>query len=204
MTPGANQFTRGQASPTNPPPANGPGGHRGGAAPGLRRGVRTVVLSVVGVVGLAALAVWVLIGSLGPPEGTPPGPRTGGEASGSGTGSAPAGVEGPAIAGTVSISQELAGRLSEGDTLFIIARKGPGAPFAVRRIAGPRFPLAYRMGPEDAMVAGTPFEGEVTVSARLSKAGSAGPAQPGDMEGEHPRRVAIGARGVDIVIARVR
>ncbi len=195
---------RGQTPPTNPPPADARGGQRGGMGPVVRRGVRTAVLSVVGVVGLAALAVWALVGSMGPPEGTPPGPRPGGEAAGSGTGASSSEVEGPAIAGTISIPLELGVRLSEGATLFIIARKGPGPPFAVKRILRPRFPLAYRLGPEDAMVTGAPFEGEMTVSARLSKSGSAGPAQPGDMEGEHPGRVAVGARGVDIVIARVR
>ena len=53
------------------------------------------------------------------------------------------------------------------------------------------------------MMTGTPFEGQVTVSARVSKAGGAGPAQAGDLEGEHPGAVTIGARGVDIVISRV-
>ncbi|MBI2454912.1 MAG: hypothetical protein HYV46_02100 [candidate division NC10 bacterium] len=54
------------------------------------------------------------------------------------------------------------------------------------------------------MTAGTPFEGEVSVSARLSRRGAAGPAERGDLEGEHSGRVAVGARGVDIVIAHVR
>ena len=110
----------------------------------------------------------------------------------------------PAIAGTVTIAPELRARLTEEATLFIIARKGPGPPFAVKRIARPSFPLPYRMGPRDMMMAGTPFEGEVSVSARLSRAGAAGPAQPGDLEGEHPDRVAVGARGADIVIPRAR
>ncbi|MBI4839669.1 MAG: hypothetical protein HY803_01050 [candidate division NC10 bacterium] len=84
------------------------------------------------------------------------------------------------------------------------ARKGPGPPFAVLRIARPSFPLAYRLGPGDVMTAGTPFEGEVDVSARLSRAAAAAPAGRGDLEGEHPGRVTVGARGVDIVISHVR
>jgi cytochrome c-type biogenesis protein CcmH len=54
------------------------------------------------------------------------------------------------------------------------------------------------------MVAGTPFQGEVSVSARVSKGGSAGPAQPGDLEGEYPGRVTVGAHDVNIVISRLR
>ncbi len=116
----------------------------------------------------------------------------------------PAEADGPAIVGTISIAAELRRRLSEGETLFIILRKGPGPPFAVKRITGPHFPLTFRLGPEDVMVAGTPFDGEVTVSARLSRTGAAGPPQPGDLEGERPGRVRIGARDVDIVITRIR
>jgi cytochrome c-type biogenesis protein CcmH len=160
-----------------------------------------VVLSAVALSGLAALTVGALISSLSAPERSAPG--AGAETPRTGTGSLPDEAEGPAIAGTISMAPELRERLKEGGTLFIIARNGPGPPFAVKRLAGPRFPLRYRLGAGDMMVAGTPFEGEVTVSARLSKTGAAGPAQPGDLEGEYPGVVAVGARGVDIVIARI-
>jgi hypothetical protein len=96
------------------------------------------------------------------------------------------------------------GRVQDGSVLFVIARKAAGPPFAVKRIASPRFPLAYRLGPEDAMMAGSAFEGEVRVSARLSRTGTAGPAEAGDLEGEHPVRVPVGSRDVDILISRVR
>lgn len=105
------------------------------------------------------------------------------------------------------MASELRARLKEGDTLFIIARRnggGAGPPFAVKRVAHPRFPVSYQLGPEDVMMAGAPFDGEVHISARLTKAGSAGPAQRGDLEGEYPGRVAVGARGVNIVISRIR
>jgi cytochrome c-type biogenesis protein CcmH len=150
---------------------------------------------------LAGIAIAVLWSSMTPPEGSAPmsGPAAGTSGRESG-----AGRDGPTLGGTISVAQELRGRLAAGDTLFIILRKGPGAPFAVKRIQGPLFPLRYQVGPEDVMMAGTPFEGQVTVSARVSRRGGAGPAEPGDLEGEHPGSVAIGARGVDIVISRVR
>jgi hypothetical protein len=87
--------------------------------------------------------------------------------------------------------------------LFIVARKAAGPPFAVKRIVSPRLPLAYRLGAEDLMMAGSSFEGEVRISARLARLGTSGPPQPGDLEGEH-RPGPVGARNVNITIVRVR
>ncbi len=134
--------------------------------------------------GLAAIIIGVLISSLNAPQNTQPGP-------------------GPTIAGQISVAPALAGRIGAAHVLFIIARRGAGPPFAVKRISEPHFPLRYRLGPENVMMAGTPFTGEVTMAARLSVAGGAGPAQPGDMEGEHPGTVSVGARDADIVIDRM-
>ena len=53
-------------------------------------------------------------------------------------------------------------------------------------------------------MAGSTFDGEVRVSARLSRTGTAGPALMGDLEGEHAALVRVGARNVDIVISRER
>lgn len=171
---------------------------------GGRGGVRTAVLSAVALVALAAVAVGVLWSSMSPPAGTASGRGAARETGRAESTPALSAVEGPAITGTISVAPELRERLSDDDTLFIIARKGPGVPFAVKRIAGPRFPLQYRLGPEDVMMAGTAFEGELHVSVRLSKTGAAGPAARGDLEGERPGEVPVGARGVDIVIGRVR
>jgi cytochrome c-type biogenesis protein CcmH len=63
--------------------------------------------------------------------------------------------------------------------------------------------LDYRIGAADVMMAGSPFEGEVRVSARVSQSGSAGPAQPGDLEGEYAVPVKVGAERVNLTIARV-
>ncbi len=190
--------------PRDPLPPRTGGAPQKGDGPTARRGIRTVVLSAVALVGLAALAIAVLYTSLDPPESAGPGGRPEAQVSRAGTGSGSPGAKGPAIAGTISVAPELRARLTEAGTLFIIARKGPGPPFAVKRIGGPRFPLSYRLGPEDVMVAGTPFEGEVRLSARLSKSGAAGPAERGDLEGEYPGPVAVGGQGVDIVIAHGR
>jgi cytochrome c-type biogenesis protein CcmH len=191
-----------------PPDGSRPSSTRNFGAPSgdsgaSRRGLRTAVLSAVGLLGLAAIAVVVLLTSLGPPEGGAPDRRSGVETSGQMPGTAPSGDGGPVIAGTITIAPELAGRLGSAHVLFIIARRGPGPPFAVKRISEPHFPLSYHLGPENVMMAGAPFEGKVTLIARMSIAGGAGPAQPGDLEGEHPGQVAIGQSGVDILINRV-
>lgn len=178
--------------------------HEAFAKPGAlgpRRGVRTAVLSGLALVALAGLAIGILWTSVGPPDGSVPGSGTPTGSVGRDSG---AGRDGMTIGGTISVAAELRGRLTAGDTLFIILRKGPGPPYAVKRIGGPQFPVRYQVGPEDVMMAGTPFEGQVTVSARLSRSGGAGPPQPGDLEGEHPGPVTVGAGGVDIVISRVR
>ena len=160
-----------------------------------------MALSVLALVALAGIAIGVLWSSISPPAGSAPG--LGPEAGTSGRQSG-AGRDGATLGGTISVAPELRGRLAAGDTLFIILRKAPGPPFAVKRIGGPQFPVRYQMGSEDVMMAGTPFEGQVTVSARVSKTGGAGPAERGDLEGEHPGPVTVGARAVDIVISRVR
>ncbi len=164
------------------------------------RGIRTTILSLVSLAALAAIIIAVLITSLNGPRGSAP--TTPGAAASAGTSDGSAG-RGPSIAGRISVSPELASRIGAAHALFIIARRGPGPPFAVKRIVDPHLPLRYRLSAEDVMMAGTPFAGEVTMVARLSVAGGAGPPQAGDLEGEHPGKVRVGAQDADIVIDRV-
>src|SRR3990170_3521893 len=57
-----------------------------------------------------------------------------------------AGGEGPPIRGTVSVADELAGRVPPGAVLFLIARRGGGGPpLAVERTPSPRFPLEFSL-----------------------------------------------------------
>jgi cytochrome c-type biogenesis protein CcmH len=171
-----------------------------GGATSRPRGIRTTILSLVTLAALAAIIIGVLIASLNAPQGSAPGMSGAAESAGTTDGGA---GRGPTIAGRISVAPELAGRIEAAHVLFIIARRGAGPPFAVKRIADPHLPLRYRLGAEDVMMAGTPFAGEVTMVARLSLAGGAGPAQPGDMEGEHPGKVSAGAQDADIVINQV-
>ena len=156
--------------------------------------VRTWVFSLATLLVLGGIIPFVLIKSLSSPEpAITPAPEMA-----PGTSSSA-----PAIAGTVTVAKELEKRLPEEGTLFVIARKTAGPPFAVARIPRPRFPQAFRLGPENVMVAGTPFEGTVHLSARLSRSGTAGPAQAGDLEGENPESVPIGASNAPVPLTRI-
>lgn len=113
-------------------------------------------------------------------------------------------ADGPPIRGSVSVADGLAGNLPPGAVLFLIARRdGAGPPLAAQRIASPRFPLEFSLGPEDRMIETLPFAGELTISARLDADGNAMSRQPGDLEGRAPSAVSPGATGVAIVLDEV-
>lgn len=111
--------------------------------------------------------------------------------------------QGATITGLITVAPDLQSHLQSTGTLFIIARKDVGPPLAVKKIVNPTFPLPYALTDQDVMFPGTPFQGEVTISARLDRDGYAGPAQPGDLEGTTQKTPArVGDRNVDILINR--
>jgi cytochrome c-type biogenesis protein CcmH len=106
---------------------------------------------------------------------------------------------GPPITGTVSLADGLA--VPGGAVLFIIARRGDaGPPLAVKRIAAPRFPLDFTLGPEDRMIQALPFAGPLAISARLDADGNATTREPGDLQGSAPGSVEPGASGIAVRI----
>ncbi len=149
-------------------------------------------------------------GAEGPEQGPPTlPPAPGGRgapplaAAGAGAG-AGAAADGPPIQGSVSVSAELADRVPQGAVLFLIARRGgAGPPLAVERIASPRFPVEFSLGPEDRMIQTLPFAGELQISARLDADGNAMSREPGDLEGRAPQPVSPGATGVSVVLDEV-
>lgn len=130
--------------------------------------VNTTLISAIVLVGLVLIAVFGLLLSLRHPSGEV---KDGGNQT---------------ISGVITVAPSLAGDVSPGDVLFIMAKREEGPPVAVKRIQGPSFPLAYTLGPEDVMIPGTPFEGRFYIVARLKKDGTAGPPKPGDLEGVYP------------------
>jgi len=151
--------------------------------------VRTWALSIAALAALAALTVFVLFRNVATPDTPAPG-----------TSRPLASTD--AIVGTVTLAQSVTPPAIEGAVLFVIARKTAGAPLAVARIPEPRFPQPFRIGSDNVMMAGAPLEGAIHLSARLSRSGSAGPAQPGDLEGDLPEPVAVGSAGVVLVLSR--
>ena len=105
------------------------------------------------------------------------------------------------IAGEVRLAPGLAARVPPGAALYLIARRGPGPPVAVKRIVDPRFPLTFTLGQADAMAGGA-FEGELEVVARLKMDGQAGPVAAGDLEGRASAPVRVGTRDLVVVLGR--
>ncbi len=103
------------------------------------------------------------------------------------------------ISGTIKLSPGL--RVGTSDVLYVMAKRG-STTLAVRRIAGPSFPLSFEISGADAMMAGAAFEGPVDLVARVSRSGDAIPAA-GDLEGT-VKGVKIPAKGVALTITSVR
>ena len=100
------------------------------------------------------------------------------------------------VAGRVSISPELAAKVTPTDTLFIIVRRpqGPPRPIAVKRIDGPRFPVTFEITNEDVMIRGSGLSG-------MDRDGRAGRPEAGDMEGAFEKNpTLVGGRDIDITI----
>jgi cytochrome c-type biogenesis protein CcmH len=121
-----------------------------------------------------------------------------------------AGAKGPAkkgtsVAGTVSLDPSLAAKAAPGDTVFILARPAAGSrmPLAIARVTVAQLPYRFTLDDSMAMAPGATISShaQLTVVARVSKAGSAAP-QKGDIEGS-VGPVAPGVSGLKVVLSRV-
>jgi len=105
------------------------------------------------------------------------------------------------ITGTVELAPEFAGRTPANAVLFIIARHGAGPPLAVKRVADPKFPVEFSIGPEDRMIQSMPFAGPIELTARIDGDGNATSRSPGDVMGTaRTGPVQPGAAGVAILL----
>jgi hypothetical protein len=110
-------------------------------------------------------------------------------------------ADAPPIRGVVRLPDQLSDRTRPGAVLFIIARSRPtGPPLAVKRVAQPRFPLEFEVGPGDRMIRTLPFAGAFQLSARLDADGNATSRSPGDLEGRADGSFGPGASGVEILL----
>jgi hypothetical protein len=114
---------------------------------------------------------------------------------------APAAQAAAPIRGSVKLAPELSESVPPGAVLFLIARgPSPGPPLAVQKIADPKFPLEFSIGPEDRMMRDMPFVGPISISARIDADGNATTRGTGDLQGESPGNYQPGATGVDVLI----
>jgi cytochrome c-type biogenesis protein CcmH len=106
------------------------------------------------------------------------------------------------VSGLVSVSPEMAARVSGSETLFVFARAegGPRVPLAVLRGSARQLPLRFALDDSMAMAPDLRLSGAqaLRVEARISRSGNALP-QPGDLVGSSAV-VKPGARDVKIVV----
>ena len=109
---------------------------------------------------------------------------------------------GKSVSGTITLSDEVAKKVSGNETLYIVARGSvPGMPLAVQTIKNPKFPLQYEITKEDAVDANTKFVGGITITVRLDRDGKIGDLEKGDFVGRAAKfPVIAGTKNVDVVI----
>jgi hypothetical protein len=115
------------------------------------------------------------------------------------TGIPPQSIQGKPIQGTIEVAPELADRIPDGATLFVVVRASEvGPPTAVKRIESPSFPIEFSVGPEDRMIQTQPFQGPLQLTARLDTDGNARTRSPGDLQGRYPNPVDPGAKSLEL------
>ncbi len=168
-------------------------------ASGSQGPVRVVVDQVVGenskaMPESAPIPAEAAVGQSAPAAGAPPGASE----------PSPEGVPGKVVV-RVTLDSALAGRVTPEETVFIFARaaQGPRMPLAIARKQVKDLPATVTL--DDAMAMAPAFRlslfPEVTVAARVSRAGNAMP-QPGDLEGL-AAGVRVGGAPVSLAIDHV-
>jgi thioredoxin-like negative regulator of GroEL len=111
---------------------------------------------------------------------------------------------GTQIEGVVVVDPKLKTKIDGQAVLFIIARStssASGPPLAVKKIPSPKFPVAFSLGAQNVMMAGTPFSGKVFLSARLDKDGNPTTKEPGNLAGVYKKNpTEVGSKKIEIVL----
>src|SRR5262249_22555307 len=125
-----------------------------------------------------------------PPAPPPPAPE--------GAAAAPAAGEGGTISGKIELAGAAAKKKPEG-TLFVVARRisdnpsARGMMIAVKKLPATKFPLAFELSAADMPFQNGPFDGELTVTARIDQDGDPLSHQKGDAVGTLPK-VRVGSK----------
>ncbi len=123
----------------------------------------------------------------------------------------PMGAAEPPSVAEPDVGEPIRGRVVAGDgvgdggegVLFVIARgPGGGPPLAVKRLPVGPFPLDFEIGPGDVMIAGRPFRGPISLTARIDRDGNAMTRGPDDAGAELASPVEPGATGLELRLER--
>ena len=92
------------------------------------------------------------------------------------------------IAGVLRLDDKVKAKVSDGDTIFLVARQadaagGPGPILAVKKLTATKWPMSFQLDGRDAMMTGTSLSGKVVVGVRVDKDGDALTKNPGDVTG---------------------
>ena len=106
------------------------------------------------------------------------------------------------VGGTITVPDARKDDVKKGDIIFLVARRaggppGPGSMLAVQKLIAGDFPMKFALSGRDAMIPGTPFEGEVSITARVDKDGDAMTRKKGDVFGS-ANNIKVGTQ--DVVI----
>jgi hypothetical protein len=92
--------------------------------------------------------------------------------------------------------------VADDEVLFLFIRRAEGEggpPLAVQRHQRVRFPFAFAIGRQDAMIAGVEFPDQVRVVARLDSDGNAMTEGPGDWRAAS-EPITLGSEGLELVL----
>lgn len=114
-------------------------------------------------------------------------PRVHPPSSGAETALAPVDPKG-SVGGVITLSAARKDDVKRGDAIFLVARRaggppGPASMLAVQKLTVGDFPMKFALSSRDAMIPGTPFEGEVSITVRVDKDGDAMTRRKGDVFG---------------------
>jgi hypothetical protein len=106
-----------------------------------------------------------------------------------------------AISGRIQVAPELAGQVSAGDVVFVVARNAAtGSLIAVSRVDISTMPAPFTLAGQNPMHGGSPLAGKVRLEARLDRDGDAMTKNPGDLIGSSEELVAVPAEDVVVTL----
>jgi len=105
---------------------------------------------------------------------------------------------GDPIKGTLRLAEGVAGAGT--GVVFVTVFAGAGPPLAAIQMPVGAFPMPFSIGPEDMMIKGRPWAGDLRIEARIDRDGNASTREPENLVGQPPAAVQPGAADVEIVL----